>query len=125
MAKKKTTAFPKDLSFEEALARLEEIVRELEEADLPLEKSLAVFEEGVRLSRFLHEKLNEAERKVEILMANEEGGKTAVPFRGEGAPDPAAPPDEGGGDDDEEEEDDDEGTGGAGASGAGQTGFRF
>lgn len=115
MAKKKTTALPKDLSFEEALARLEEIVREMEEADLPLEKSLAVFEEGVRLSRLLHERLNEAERKVEILLRNEDGEKTAVPFREEGDTAAAAGADADGGDDDEDK----------GAGGKGQTGFHF
>ncbi len=79
MAKKKSagTEVP---TFEEALARLEKIVHELEETDLPLERSLAVFEEGVRLSRLLHERLNEAERKVEILMKSEDGGKVAMPF---------------------------------------------
>ena len=80
MAKRKTAAGTAAPTFEEALARLEAIVRELEEADLPLERSLAVFEEGVRLSRLLHERLNEAERKVEILMKNEEGEKVPVPF---------------------------------------------
>ena len=77
MAKRKAPAGAAAPTFEEALARLETIVRELEEADLPLERSLTVFEEGVRLSRLLHERLNEAERKVEILMKNEAGEKVA------------------------------------------------
>jgi len=80
MAKKKALAGASAPTFEEALARLETIVHELEEADLPLERSLTVFEEGVRLSRLLHERLNEAERKVEILLKNEDGGKVPVPF---------------------------------------------
>ena len=80
MVKKKAAVGASAPTFEEALARLETIVRELEEADLPLERSLTVFEEGVRLSRLLHERLNEAERKVEILMKNEAGEKVAVPF---------------------------------------------
>jgi exodeoxyribonuclease VII small subunit len=80
MAKRKSPAGAAAPTFEEALARLESIVRELEEEDLPLERSLAVFEEGVRLSRLLHERLNEAERKVEILMKNEAGEKVPVPF---------------------------------------------
>jgi exodeoxyribonuclease VII small subunit len=80
MAKRKAAPGAAAPTFEEALARLETIVRELEEADLPLERSLAVFEEGVRLSRLLHERLNEAERKVEILMKNEDGEKVPVPF---------------------------------------------
>jgi exodeoxyribonuclease VII small subunit len=80
MAKRKAAAGASGPTFEEALARLETIVHELEEADLPLERSLTVFEEGVRLSRLLHERLNEAERKVEILMKNQDGEKVPVPF---------------------------------------------
>jgi len=80
MAKRKAPAGASAPTFEAALARLETIVRELEEADLPLERSLTVFEEGVRLSRLLHERLNEAERKVEILMKNEDGEKVPVLF---------------------------------------------
>ena len=80
MAKRKTAAAAQEPSFEAALARLEEIVHELEEADLPLERSLAVFEEGVRLSRLLHQRLNEAERKVEILLKDDSGEKVPVPF---------------------------------------------
>ena len=82
MAKRRTAAAAQEPSFETALARLEEIVHELEEADLPLERSLAVFEEGVRLSRLLHQRLNEAERKVEILLKDESGEKVPVPFAG-------------------------------------------
>ena len=80
MAKKKSAARTREPTFEEAMARLEEIVRELEEAELPLEKSLKIFEEGVRLSRLLNSKLNEAEGKVEILLQDEEGKKVARPF---------------------------------------------
>src|SRR5512134_2414984 len=111
MAKRKTAAGASAPTLEEALARLEAIVRELEEADLPLERSLAVFEEGVRLSRLLHERLNEAERKVEILMKNEEGEKVPVPFSA-GVEAVA--------DGDAEDEGDDDATGGA-ASGHGQS----
>ena len=57
--------------FESAIAELESIVKTLEEGDLPLEKSLALFERGVQLSRFCHSRLEEAERRVEIL--NERG----------------------------------------------------
>lgn len=89
MAKKKVPGSGAAPTFEEALARLETIVRELEEADLPLERSLTVFEEGVRLSRLLHERLNEAERKVEILLRNEDGEKVPMPFAG-GTETPAA-----------------------------------
>ena len=57
--------------FESALAELETIVKQLEEGDLALEKSLALFERGVQLSRFCHARLEEAERRVEML--NERG----------------------------------------------------
>jgi exodeoxyribonuclease VII small subunit len=53
--------------FESAIAELESIVKTLEEGDLALEKSLALFERGVQLSRFCHSKLEEAERRVEML----------------------------------------------------------
>lgn len=57
--------------FESAIAELETIVKTLEDGDLALEKSLALFERGVALSRFCHTRLEEAERRVDIL--NERG----------------------------------------------------
>jgi exodeoxyribonuclease VII small subunit len=80
MAKKKNGSAAKEPTFEEAMTGLEGIVKELEEAEIPLEKSLEIFEEGVRLSRFLNRKLNEAEKKVEILLQGEEGDKVPRPF---------------------------------------------
>ena len=53
--------------FESAIAELETIVTRLEQGDLPLEQSLALFERGVQLSRFCHTKLEDAERRIEIL----------------------------------------------------------
>jgi len=53
--------------FESAIAELEAIVKQLEEGDLPLEKSLELYERGVQLSRFCHARLDEAERRIEIL----------------------------------------------------------
>ena len=53
--------------FEGAIAELESIVKKLEEGDLPLEQSLALYERGVQLSRFCHSRLEEAERRIEIL----------------------------------------------------------
>lgn len=53
--------------FESAIDELEAIVKRLEDGDLPLERSLELFERGVQLSRFCHSKLEEAERRVEIL----------------------------------------------------------
>lgn len=66
--------------FEPALARLEEIVQELEQGDLPLEQSLKLFEEGIKLSRICNARLEEAERKVEILLKDKEGRLNAQPF---------------------------------------------
>ena len=63
--------------FESAIAELEAIVKTLEEGDLALEKSLALFERGVQLSRFCHSTLEEAERRVEIL--NERGDIKPAP----------------------------------------------
>ena len=63
--------------FESAIAELEAIVKTLEEGDLALEKSLALFERGVTLSRFCHTKLEEAERRVDI--PNERGEIKAAP----------------------------------------------
>jgi exodeoxyribonuclease VII small subunit len=70
--------------FEAALARLEEIVQELEKGDLPLEQSLKLFEEGIKLSRICNSRLEEAERKVEILLKDKAGNVTAQPFEEEG-----------------------------------------
>jgi exodeoxyribonuclease VII small subunit len=63
--------------FEAAIAELETIVRKLEEGDLPLEKSLELYERGVHLSRFCHSRLEEAERRIEIL--NERGQLKPAP----------------------------------------------
>jgi exodeoxyribonuclease VII small subunit len=53
--------------FESAIAELEKIVKQLEEGDLALEKSLALFERGVELSRYCHEQLGAAQRRIELL----------------------------------------------------------
>ena len=53
--------------FEAAIGELESIVKKLEEGDLTLEQSLALYERGVQLSRFCHTRLEEAERRIEIL----------------------------------------------------------
>ena len=70
----------KDKTFEEALRELEGIVNRLEEGDLPLEEALQFFEEGVKLSRYCHTKLDEAQKRVEILLKDESGKVTAQPF---------------------------------------------
>jgi exodeoxyribonuclease VII small subunit len=53
--------------FEGAIAELESIVKKLEEGDMPLEQSLALYERGVQLSRFCHARLEDAERRIELL----------------------------------------------------------
>ena len=63
--------------FEAAIAELETIVKKLEEGDLALEQSLALYERGVQLSRFCHAQLEQAERRIEIL--NERGELNAAP----------------------------------------------
>lgn len=69
--------------FEAALARLEEIVSELESGELGLEQSLKLFEEGVKLARVCNARLEEAERKVEVLLKDKNGKMTAKPFEEE------------------------------------------
>ena len=74
MAKKKTE------KFEDALKQLQAIVDKLERGDLPLEDALESFTEGVRLVRFCHQKLEEAESKVQMLLKDEQGEWTTAPF---------------------------------------------
>ena len=73
-----TNAKPKN--FETSLEELERIVRELEQGDLTLEKSLELFEQGVKLSRECQERLTEAERRIEILMRDNQGRAVVRPF---------------------------------------------
>ena len=70
----------KDKSFEEALQELEGIINRLEQGDLPLEEALQFFEDGVKLSRYCHTKLDEAQKRVEILLKDERGKMTEQPF---------------------------------------------
>ncbi len=63
--------------FEAAIAELDTIVRKLEEGDLSLEASLQLYERGVHLSRFCHARLEEAERRIEVL--NERGELKPAP----------------------------------------------
>ncbi len=70
-------------NFEASLTALEKIVRELERGDLPLEQSLELFEHGVRLSRECQERLNQAERRIEILMRDAKGQPVTNAFTGD------------------------------------------
>ena len=68
------------MTFESSLKELERIVEQLEAGDLPLERSLELFEQGVRLSRDCQKRLDEAERKVEILIKGSDGQYAPTPF---------------------------------------------
>ena len=69
-------------SFEASLEALEHIVEELEHGDLPLEKSLELFERGIGLSRQCQERLNQAERRIEVLLRDNQGRTVVTDFEG-------------------------------------------
>jgi exodeoxyribonuclease VII small subunit len=70
-------------TFEESLKKLETIVDQLEKGDMPLEKSLKLFEEGVGLSAACKEQLDAAEGKVQMLVKQRDGSLKAEPFQNE------------------------------------------
>lgn len=74
------------MSFHQAMQRLETVVTEMESAELPLETLLEKYEEGTRLLRFCHEKLNEAQKKIEILRKKADGSLESEPFDVKTAP---------------------------------------
>jgi exodeoxyribonuclease VII small subunit len=95
------------MSFEKALADLESIVQKLEKGGLSLNESLALFEKGVKLAKYLREELGKAEKKVEVLLKDEKGGVRKEPFdldREVGYSAPQEKGDEGEEDEEEEEE---------------------
>ncbi|WP_419655330.1 XseB: exodeoxyribonuclease VII, small subunit [Desulfosarcina variabilis str. Montpellier] len=67
-------------SFEKSINDLEKIVKALESGDLPLEKALEKFEAGIKLSRYCNEMLDEAEKRVTLLMADDTGQPVETPF---------------------------------------------
>lgn len=69
---------PQKTSFEEAIQRLSKIVEQLEGGELPLEESLALFEEGVRLARVSQARLDAAERRIEELLSVSDDGEPAT-----------------------------------------------
>ena len=79
MSEKNERAEP-ELAFEAGLERLERIVKELEQGDLPLERALELFEEGMRLSGICRGQLEAAENKVELLVKKSDGKVVAEPF---------------------------------------------
>ena len=74
MAKKRS-----DL-FEDSLKKLQDLVEKLEKGDLPLEEAMECFSEGIRISQLCHKKLEEAEKKVEMLLKDQQGGWASEPF---------------------------------------------
>ena len=68
-------------TFEASLEALEQIVRQMEDGDLPLEKSLELFEQGIRLSRECQERLSQAERRIEILLRDNQGRPVTTTFK--------------------------------------------
>jgi exodeoxyribonuclease VII small subunit len=79
-APNKTVEAPKKGDFEKSLARLEEVVKRLESADLSLDEAMKFFEEGVKLSRECQKQLEEAEGRVEILLKKTDGKVVAERF---------------------------------------------
>jgi len=67
-------------NFEQSMKELEKIVEELESGELPLEKAIKKFEDGVKLSNFCSKTLDETESKITMLIRNPEGGITESPF---------------------------------------------
>lgn len=66
--------------FEKSFQQLESIVKRLENEELPLDESLQLFEEGIRLSRFCHQRLEEVEKKIELILADAKGEPRTEPF---------------------------------------------
>lgn len=72
---------PHKIDFEKSLARLEEVVRRLEHANLPLDEAMKLFEEGVELSQKCQKQIEEAEGRVEILLKAADGKLAPAPFQ--------------------------------------------
>ncbi|HET9598066.1 MAG TPA: exodeoxyribonuclease VII small subunit [Anaeromyxobacteraceae bacterium] len=75
-------------AYDAVVARLEKVVAELESGSLGLEASIEKFAEGVRLANEASRKLDEAERRVELLVRNADGSEGAVPFDPDGGKGP-------------------------------------
>ncbi|OFX21830.1 MAG: exodeoxyribonuclease VII small subunit [Anaeromyxobacter sp. RBG_16_69_14] len=78
--------------YDAVVARLERVVGELESGQLSLEKSIETFAEGVKLAREATRKLDEAERRIEMLVRNADGAEEEVPFDPEGGKSPCKSP---------------------------------
>jgi exodeoxyribonuclease VII small subunit len=73
-------ARPRGNDFEKSFQQLETIVRRLEGEELPLDEALRLFEEGIGLSRFCNQKLEEVEKKIELILADAKGQPVTEPF---------------------------------------------
>jgi len=80
-------------TFEQALQQLEQIVQKLEKGELPLEESLRLYEDGIRLSRLCHGKLEEAEGRIEVLLKDARG-EAVLDAQGRPKTTPLAPPED-------------------------------
>jgi len=67
-------------TFEQAMKQLEQIVQDLESGDMPLEKAIKKFEEGIQISKYCTSKLDESEKRITILMKDAAGDVSEVPF---------------------------------------------
>ena len=67
-------------TFEQSMKKLEQIVKELESGDLPLEEAMHNFEKGIKLSRLCSEKLDETEKKITLLLQDQKGNVSEKPF---------------------------------------------
>jgi exodeoxyribonuclease VII small subunit len=82
MSKGKAESLPKNLTFERALSRLQDVVSELEDPEKGLEASLVLFEEGVALSRFCRNRIDEIEKRVEVVLKETAGALVTEPLEG-------------------------------------------
>jgi exodeoxyribonuclease VII small subunit len=76
-------AKPRTNDFEKSFQQLEKIVQRLEGEELSLDDSLKLFEEGINLSRFCHHKLEQIEKKIELILADAKGEPVTEPFEPE------------------------------------------
>jgi len=74
---------PAKQTFEKSMEQLETIIKELEGGDLPLEKAIERFEEGIKLSKFCSDKLDETEKRISVLMQEIDGCLQEVPYEAE------------------------------------------
>ena len=76
-------AKPRTNDFEKSFQQLEKIVQRLESEELSLDESLELFEQGIGLSRFCHQKLEQIEKKIELILADAKGEPVTEPFEAE------------------------------------------